>query len=168
MSAGAEENASSRNMLPEHDTQNPTENGWSTPNQSKQSLRGSRVAFPEPSSGVPVAMNVTSPVEIQTSASGQGWCDTNPRCDWQGLECFGFEFGIDTNYFDCHDSHNCVGDRWAGSACDCALQCFDNPDCQTWVWETDKNWCWQKRKAVHSRKAHSCRISGSRWSCHHG
>merc|ERR1712014_414705 len=119
---------------------------------------------PEPDSRVPVAENVTSPVEFQASA--QGGCNSDARCDWSGQDCF-FEFGIDTNYFDCHDSENCVGNFWTHSACDCAWECLLNADCQTWVWETDGQECWLKRREVQYSKAHSCRISGTKRSCQH-
>jgi len=88
-------------------------------------------------------------------------CDTSPHSN-----CEGMLFGIDTNYNDCDKDWKC-DKSWEHSACDCAMACYHNSRCKTWVWEADDHWCWQKPQVEHVRKFHHKRISGEEYTCHH-
>merc|ERR1739845_214144 len=51
---------------------------------------------------------------------------------------------------DCDAAWKC-DKSWEHSACDCAMACYHNSRCRTWVWEADDHWCWQKPQVEHVR-----------------
>merc|ERR1711972_781760 len=114
-----------------------------------------------PTTPAPVPWPVSTPAPAPWPVrSVDPRCDTTPHVG----KCDGMHFGIDTNFNDCHDESKCDKSREV-SACDCAMACFHNSQCRTWVWEADNHWCWQKPRVEHVSKFHPNRISGESSNC---
>jgi len=128
---------------------------------SKSSCRHGSPNVPTTPAPVPWPVWTPAPPAPRPVRSVDPRCDTSPHSN-----CEGMLFGIDTNYNDCDKDWKC-DKSWEHSACDCAMACYHNSRCKTWVWEADDHWCWQKPQVEHVRKFHHKRISGEEYTCHH-